>query len=127
VSKINDVCSAVVGVLLNLFGIFNDRAFASFLLQVSLLICVLGGLTVLRRDAIVLVLGPLRRMLKIVARCEFRVRLFAAFTLSKSFLSLDAYLLQTPRIRWHIPPLLTREGMILMKILISHWLPRKMN
>jgi class 3 adenylate cyclase len=46
----------------------GTAAFASFLLQACLLICVLGGLTVLRRDAIVLVLGPLRRMLKIVAR-----------------------------------------------------------
>lgn len=46
-------------------------AFESFLLQLSLLVFVLGGLSVLRGDAIVLVLGPLRRMLKIVARCKF--------------------------------------------------------
>jgi hypothetical protein len=45
-------------------------AFESFLLQLSLLVFVLGGLSVLRGDAIVLVLGPLRRMLKIVARCK---------------------------------------------------------
>jgi hypothetical protein len=37
---------------------------------VCLLICVLGGLSVLRRDSGVLVLGPLRRMLKIVAQCK---------------------------------------------------------
>jgi len=43
-------------------------ALASFLLQLCLLICVLGGLSVLRRDAELLVLGPLRRMLKIVAQ-----------------------------------------------------------
>lgn len=47
----------------------STAAFASFILQCCLLVCVLGGLTVLRGDAIVLVLGPLRRMLKIVARC----------------------------------------------------------
>jgi hypothetical protein len=38
------------------------------LLQLTLLIAVLGGLSVLRRDAEVLVLKPLRHMLKIVAR-----------------------------------------------------------
>lgn len=38
-----------------------------FLLQFCVLVAVLGGLSVLRRDAEVLVLGPLRRMLKIVA------------------------------------------------------------
>ncbi|KAL7581269.1 hypothetical protein ACA910_006040 [Epithemia clementina (nom. ined.)] len=43
-------------------------AFTSFVLQLILLAFVLGGLTVLRRDAEVLVLFPLRRMLKIVAR-----------------------------------------------------------
>ena len=43
-------------------------AAASLLLQLSLLLLVLGGLSTLRRDAEVLVLGPLRRMLKIVAR-----------------------------------------------------------
>jgi hypothetical protein len=37
------------------------------LLQLCLIGIVLGGLSILRRDAEVLVLGPLRRMLKIVA------------------------------------------------------------
>lgn len=41
---------------------------SSLLLQICLLGTILGGLSVLRRDAEVLVLGPLRRMLKIVAR-----------------------------------------------------------
>lgn len=45
-----------------------DRALSSLLLQLCLLIGVLGGLSVLRRDAEVLVLGPLRRMLKKVAQ-----------------------------------------------------------
>jgi hypothetical protein len=36
-----------------------------------MLFCVLVGLSVLRRDAEMLVLGPLRRMLKIVVRCKF--------------------------------------------------------
>ena len=44
------------------------RALASFILQFFLLGTVLGGLSVLRRDAEDLVLGPLRSMLKIVAR-----------------------------------------------------------
>lgn len=48
--------------------IFLFSAGASAILQLILLFCVLGGLSVLRRDAEVLVLGPLRRMLKIVAR-----------------------------------------------------------
>jgi hypothetical protein len=53
---------------------------ASFLLQLCLLICVLGGLSMLRRDSEVLVLGPLRRMLKIVAQCKFAlVRAFCLF------------------------------------------------
>jgi Adenylate and Guanylate cyclase catalytic domain len=43
-------------------------AFGSLILQVFVLIFVLGGLSALRRDAEVLVLGPLRRMLKNVAR-----------------------------------------------------------
>eukprot|EP00523_Entomoneis_sp_CCMP467_P008375 CAMPEP_0168730186 /NCGR_PEP_ID=MMETSP0724-20121128/6603_1 /TAXON_ID=265536 /ORGANISM="Amphiprora sp., Strain CCMP467" /LENGTH=1375 /DNA_ID=CAMNT_0008777121 /DNA_START=24 /DNA_END=4148 /DNA_ORIENTATION=- len=46
----------------------RTAARASVMLQLTLLLCVLGGLSVLRRDAEVLVLGPLRRMLKIVAR-----------------------------------------------------------
>jgi hypothetical protein len=46
----------------------ETAAFASLLLQLCLLVLVLGGLSVLRGDAEVLVLGPLRRMLKIVAR-----------------------------------------------------------
>jgi len=41
---------------------------SSLCLQLSLLVGVLGGLSVLRRDAEVLVLKPLRHMLKIVAR-----------------------------------------------------------
>lgn len=40
---------------------------ASILLQICLISIVLGGLSILRRDAELLVLGPLRRMLKIVA------------------------------------------------------------
>jgi hypothetical protein len=43
-------------------------ALASFILQLCLLVTVLGGLTILREDAKDLVLGPLRSMLKIVAR-----------------------------------------------------------
>ena len=43
-------------------------AVLSLLLQIFLLGTILGGLSVLQRDAEVLVLGPLRRMLKIVAR-----------------------------------------------------------
>lgn len=46
----------------------QEAAKASLLLQICLLIAVLGGLSALRRDAEVLVLGPLRRMLRIVAR-----------------------------------------------------------
>jgi hypothetical protein len=46
----------------------QPAAFSSFLLQIALLVCVLGGLSILRRDSGLLVLGPLRRMLKIVAR-----------------------------------------------------------
>ena len=45
-----------------------DRAFSSFLLQLSLLLTVVGALLILRRDAEDLVLRPLRSMLKIVAR-----------------------------------------------------------
>jgi Adenylate and Guanylate cyclase catalytic domain len=41
---------------------------SSVLLQIGLLLAILGGLSVLRRDVEVLVLGPLRRMLKIVDR-----------------------------------------------------------
>jgi hypothetical protein len=44
-----------------------NSAAASFYLQISMLLAVLGGLSVLRRDAERLVLGPLRRMLKQVA------------------------------------------------------------
>lgn len=43
-------------------------AISSLLIQIFLLVSVLGGLSFLRRDAEILVLGPLRRMLKIVAR-----------------------------------------------------------
>lgn len=48
-------------------SIVDSSSFACFLLQFCVLVAVLGGLSVLRRDAEVLVLGPLRRMLKIVA------------------------------------------------------------
>ena len=44
------------------------RARSSCLLQFCMLLIVLGGLSLMRRDAETLVLGPLRRMLKIVAR-----------------------------------------------------------
>ena len=44
------------------------RALCSFLLQLCLLITVLLGLSILRKDAESLVLAPLRSMLKIVAR-----------------------------------------------------------
>jgi hypothetical protein len=43
------------------------RAFCSFLLQVCLVLTAIGSLVVLRKDA-KSVLGPLRSMLKIVAR-----------------------------------------------------------
>lgn len=46
----------------------QPAALSSFLLQITLLVCVIGGLSILRRDSGLLVLGPLRRMLKIVAR-----------------------------------------------------------
>jgi len=42
-----------------------------FILQIGFTLFVLMGLSVLRYDAGRLVLGPLRRMLKIVALCEF--------------------------------------------------------
>jgi hypothetical protein len=59
----------VAPVLTSLASLFSIRsALCSLLLQLSLLIMVLGGLSVLRRDAEVLVLKPLRHMLKIVAR-----------------------------------------------------------
>jgi hypothetical protein len=47
---------------------FSRSALMCLLLQISLLVTVLGGLSVLRKDAEVLVLGPLRSMLKIVAQ-----------------------------------------------------------
>lgn len=47
---------------------YCNRARGSLLLQLCMFVAVLGGLSVMRRDAEVLVLGPLRRMLKIVAR-----------------------------------------------------------
>lgn len=46
----------------------HSSAFCSVLLQLCLLLTVLGGLSILRKDAELLVLWPLRRMLKIVAR-----------------------------------------------------------
>jgi hypothetical protein len=44
------------------------RAFCSFLLQGCLVLTAIGSLMVLRKDATSSVLGPLRSMLKIVAR-----------------------------------------------------------
>ena len=44
------------------------RAGSSVLLQMFLLLAVLGGLSILRSDVEIFVLGPLRRMLKIVDR-----------------------------------------------------------
>ena len=48
--------------------VLSHSSLSSLLLQLCLLLIVLGGLSTLRRDAEVFVLGPLRRMLKIVAR-----------------------------------------------------------
>ncbi|CAB9497814.1 whole genome shotgun sequence [Seminavis robusta] len=65
--------SSVENTTYSVTAVFNESyaiessAMACFLLQFCVLISVLGGLSVLRRDAEVLVLGPLRRMLKIVA------------------------------------------------------------
>ena len=42
-----------------------------FILLAALLVLTICGLTVMRNDAGRLVLDPLRRMLKIVVRCEF--------------------------------------------------------
>lgn len=56
--------------IVSIFVPCPHSALASFLLQVCLLVCLLGGLTILRRDSMALVLGPLRAMLIIVARCE---------------------------------------------------------
>ena len=47
---------------------YRNRAWASCVVQFFLLLILLGGLSVLRRDAEASVLGPLRSMLKIVAR-----------------------------------------------------------
>eukprot|EP00549_Striatella_unipunctata_P025579 CAMPEP_0118715196 /NCGR_PEP_ID=MMETSP0800-20121206/26720_1 /TAXON_ID=210618 ORGANISM="Striatella unipunctata, Strain CCMP2910" /NCGR_SAMPLE_ID=MMETSP0800 /ASSEMBLY_ACC=CAM_ASM_000638 /LENGTH=580 /DNA_ID=CAMNT_0006621297 /DNA_START=822 /DNA_END=2561 /DNA_ORIENTATION=+ len=46
----------------------HREAYSSFILQFLVLVFVLGGLSVLRGDALRLVLGPLKRMLKIIAR-----------------------------------------------------------
>lgn len=68
-SSINDASGATFSVT----AIFNESSsihlsnYSSFLLQFLLLIFVLSGLSVLRLDAGRLVLGPLRRMLKIVS------------------------------------------------------------
>jgi hypothetical protein len=50
--------------------VIRPAAALSFFLQICLFVCVLGGLSILRRDAATLVISPLRRMLKIVARCK---------------------------------------------------------
>ena len=52
------------------FSFLESRAFNSFLLQLSLLLLILFSLGLLRSDAVRLVIAPLRRMLKIVLRCE---------------------------------------------------------
>ena len=43
-------------------------AFSAFLLQLASFVLIIGGLALLRQDTEILVLGPLRRMLKIVAQ-----------------------------------------------------------
>ena len=82
---VNVVVNRTTGVLITENGTIDDipftvlakfnqtystepAALVSFLLQFSLLVFVIVGLSTLRRDAGLLVLGPLRRMLKIVAR-----------------------------------------------------------
>lgn len=50
----------------------SSRIITLFVLQLSMTLFVLLGLSVLRNDAGRLVLGPLRRMLKIVAFCEWK-------------------------------------------------------
>ena len=58
---------------------FFSRIILLFCLQLGMMIFVLMGLSILRYDAGRLVLcGPLRRMLKIVAFCEF-IRLEMSF------------------------------------------------
>jgi hypothetical protein len=52
----------------HVFFFVENSASSSLLLQLCLLFGVLGGLSVLRRDAEILVLNPLRRMLKKVAQ-----------------------------------------------------------
>lgn len=100
-------------------------AMASFLLQLCLLILVLGGLTVLRRDAIVLVLGPLRRMLKIVARCKCVENVRSVFSI-KHLITLGFFVhVQTPRILWRTPRRRKRETLIRMTSLTLNVLPRK--
>ena len=54
--------------VLFLLHLLYYRAFSSFLLQLSLVLTVIASLIVLRKDASNYVLGPLRSMLKIVAR-----------------------------------------------------------
>ena len=46
------------------------RMLSLFLLMACMLILLLAGLAVMRGDTARLVLGPLRRMLKIVVRCK---------------------------------------------------------
>jgi hypothetical protein len=62
------VFSIVFPTFTNLSNSNGFSALASFILQLFLLVTVLGGLTILRDDSKDLVLGPLRSMLKIVAR-----------------------------------------------------------
>ena len=53
------------------FLYFCHRCFNSFMLQLLLLLLILLSLTFLRRDANLLVIMPLRRLLRIVLRCKF--------------------------------------------------------
>ena len=52
-------------------GTHSPRIITIFALQLGMTLFVLLGLSVLRFDAGRLVLGPLRRMLKIVAFCKY--------------------------------------------------------
>ena len=58
--------------LLMTLSFSSFRIITLFILQLSMTLFVLLGLSVLRNDAGRLVLGPLRRMLKIVAFCEWK-------------------------------------------------------
>ena len=65
-----------------MFSLYHSgSALSSFLLQICLLATVLSGLSILRHDTENTVLGPLRSMLKIVAR--YAKNPLAQATLSK--------------------------------------------